>query len=763
MNDHKKNKTIGVTMIVKNESAILKRCLESVLNCIPKLDGVVICDTGSTDNTIEVAQKFGVDKDIPVYIYKHKWKNFGHNRTLSLNVARDKFDWMFLIDADMELKLSNSSKKFYVSELEDNIEFYLIEQKQESTAYYNVRIIRSDFDCFCFQPTHEYFRPRKGEAKTKRLDSLWFDDHEDGGAKEDKFKRDIRLLDNFLKEYKGDPIHLLRTHFYLAQSYCAIDQFEKAMVHYAIRAESESNVDIHPEEKYMARVQYAHCLRQLDRYDEALLAFLKAYNLRPFRNSAICMLVQMLISSEYTWHGSAFDLAFRAYLNNYPEKDNLFVNRQFHSWYPFMLLSFSGAELHKMSSQFNVGYLATEKLLLNTCDFDKRNNDKVPLKVRCLAVNTLGNYCKSIFQLFPQNHVHGRFIHKSQYGHEVLQKGGRQWYPCNPSIIKSRVSKDKLIMNLRLVDYKYDPNNGQYQHYSSQEKKYYSSSQLNDPSYKGQISTRNLIFQFDKKCLENKEFTLNLEEGVETYCQDTKPLDNTQTPYVGFEDIRLYKNMNNEYRFTATAPPYTPNGEIQTVHGSVNVGSGEVSNVKHCHLGDGFKGPSKNWGHIQLQGKDRFVYSLDPLIIISVDENTGLSTVQDEKKVKISSSTQLNIDLLGARGGSQYIPWENGFLSVFHFICTKHTKPHTRVYWHRFVYIGKVSQRVEMVSEPFYFLTTGVEFCCSLTNLDGKICLAYGRNDYLANYVTIMSYDLLKNMREHTKNVLSPLTLNKKK
>jgi glycosyltransferase involved in cell wall biosynthesis len=48
-------KKFSVVVIAKNEEKTLPRLLESVKG----VDEVVICDTGSTDNTIEVAKKYG--------------------------------------------------------------------------------------------------------------------------------------------------------------------------------------------------------------------------------------------------------------------------------------------------------------------------------------------------------------------------------------------------------------------------------------------------------------------------------------------------------------------------------------------------------------------------------------------------------------------------------------------------------------------------------------------------------------------------------
>jgi hypothetical protein len=49
------NKNLCLNMIVKNESKIISRLLESV---VPYIDCYCICDTGSTDNTIETIIDF---------------------------------------------------------------------------------------------------------------------------------------------------------------------------------------------------------------------------------------------------------------------------------------------------------------------------------------------------------------------------------------------------------------------------------------------------------------------------------------------------------------------------------------------------------------------------------------------------------------------------------------------------------------------------------------------------------------------------------
>ena len=87
---------LSVSMIVKNESSCLQKCLESVKSA----DEIVIVDTGSTDNTVEIAKKY-TDK---VYSGKdYLWRDdFAYSRNQSLSKCTG--DWVLIIDADEKLE-----------------------------------------------------------------------------------------------------------------------------------------------------------------------------------------------------------------------------------------------------------------------------------------------------------------------------------------------------------------------------------------------------------------------------------------------------------------------------------------------------------------------------------------------------------------------------------------------------------------------------------------------------------------------------------
>lgn len=84
--------TLGLSMIVKNEEAMLRRCLDSIA---PYVHEMVIVDTGSTDSTVEIVESYDAT------VYHHPWQNsFSEARNYAL--AQNTTDWIIQLDADEE-------------------------------------------------------------------------------------------------------------------------------------------------------------------------------------------------------------------------------------------------------------------------------------------------------------------------------------------------------------------------------------------------------------------------------------------------------------------------------------------------------------------------------------------------------------------------------------------------------------------------------------------------------------------------------------
>ena len=69
-----------------------------------RFDFWVICDTGSSDNTPQIVCDFFTKAGIPGELHSHPWVDFGHNRSRALEAAHDKTDYVFIFDADDELR-----------------------------------------------------------------------------------------------------------------------------------------------------------------------------------------------------------------------------------------------------------------------------------------------------------------------------------------------------------------------------------------------------------------------------------------------------------------------------------------------------------------------------------------------------------------------------------------------------------------------------------------------------------------------------------
>ncbi len=84
---------LTLSMIVKNEEANLRECLESVKDVA---DEIVIVDTGSTDNSLKIAEEFGAK------IFNFDWINdFSAARNYALKQSTG--NWILYLDADERL------------------------------------------------------------------------------------------------------------------------------------------------------------------------------------------------------------------------------------------------------------------------------------------------------------------------------------------------------------------------------------------------------------------------------------------------------------------------------------------------------------------------------------------------------------------------------------------------------------------------------------------------------------------------------------
>lgn len=117
---------LSIGMIVKNEEAILEKCLQSLeplRKAVPS--ELIIADTGSTDRTIEIAEKYADT------LFQIPWNgDFGAARNETLDRAQG--EWFFYIDADEVLDA-------------DCGELIHLLQSEEAKKYQTISMVRYEY------------------------------------------------------------------------------------------------------------------------------------------------------------------------------------------------------------------------------------------------------------------------------------------------------------------------------------------------------------------------------------------------------------------------------------------------------------------------------------------------------------------------------------------------------------------------------------------------------------------------------------------
>lgn len=127
---------ISATIICKNEEECILDCLESV----KELDEIVVCDTGSTDSTLQKVRELGWDH---IRITTHPWADhFSEARNACLDFATG--DWCVVIDADETISEGTvAALRTYLPLVEtDAVRFECVSASHPDHVHYMVRAHR---------------------------------------------------------------------------------------------------------------------------------------------------------------------------------------------------------------------------------------------------------------------------------------------------------------------------------------------------------------------------------------------------------------------------------------------------------------------------------------------------------------------------------------------------------------------------------------------------------------------------------------------
>lgn len=355
---------ICLSMIIKNESRVITRLLESAYRFI---DCFCICDTGSDDNTVELVENFMRERGVPGRVIHEPFRDFEYNRNFALRAAEatvvaaqgsfqtaeattvakegslteqgdgdGRPTHILLLDADMVFWGAGSESAgreptaaeiaaFRAVLAEDAHEAFYVFQGSEKFFYKNVRVVRTGLDIHYKSVTHEYIcTPEGARYHTFPRTQVFIHDVGDGGSKQNKFERDIRLLTADLEK---NPTNV-RSWFYLANSYHDSGKVEKAIEAYTRRIELGGWI----EEIFYSHYRIGQCYKRLGRPRDAIIAWMDAYQSFPYRIEPLYEIVH-----HYRCAGQN-NLAYMFYVTAdkvrraNPHPDFLFVNYEIYTW-----------------------------------------------------------------------------------------------------------------------------------------------------------------------------------------------------------------------------------------------------------------------------------------------------------------------------------------------------------------------------------------------------------------------------------------------
>ena len=669
---------ICLNMIVKNESRIIERLMLSVL---PLIDSYCICDTGSTDNTVELIQTFFEKHNIPGKIVTEPFQDFGYNRSFALKACNGlaNADYILLMDADMKLRVNPALN---IDELKKSLTqgAYYIYQGSDTFFYKNVRILKNDPEYSYWGVTHEFVKTPQGTVYVEIDRSrLFIDDIGDGGAKADKFERDVKLLLKGLEDNPGND----RYTFYLANSYRDGGMFKEAIERYHERIK----IGGWHEEVWHSYYCIGKCYQSMGDMPNAINAWLEAYQFYPNRIENLYRIVNHYrCIGKNTLAYSFYEIAKQELVKN-TAQDHLFLEKEVYDFkldYEFTVLAYYRnpnnldvvSACMKVFAQPHAPENLTRNVLSNYKFYTPRLKDLESQRFNLNIFKQIGNTLNLDSALISST----------------------------PSICIDPMIKSRLVVNLRYVNYRVG-DKGEY---------------INQAN----ILTKNIVAYVD---ISKPQWRLESD----TELKYNTSYDNL---YVGLEDVRI---MGYGGKLYFNANRGLGSGNMVIEHGQINLKSrSTLSNILDI---DGQNSIEKNW--VMFENSDRelkMIYGWYPLRIGNVVDHP-------ESKIDDKGNPVKKMVVTNQFNTPNFFRWLRGSTNgqrvgdEIWFICHLVSYEDRRYYYHIFVALDRKTMALKRYSRIFTFEKEKVEYTLGFVYLESsqELLIGYSLMDRETKYMTV--------------------------
>jgi tetratricopeptide (TPR) repeat protein len=659
MNLIQKPPTVCLNMIVKNESKIITRLFDSVINII---DCYCICDTGSTDNTVELIKAYFENMNIPGTVVIEPFKNFAHNRNFALKSAAGMSDYILLMDADMILQIKNFNKQ--------NLQMFdscYILQGNNNFYYQNMRIVKNNGLFSYIGVTHEYIStPSNNKLLHITKEELFITDYGDGGCKNDKFERDIKLLSDGII---AEPNNSERYHFYLANSYHDTGNFEKAIETY----EKRIKIGGWEQEIWYSYYRIGLCYKNLGKISDAVFTWMNAYDSLPVRIENLYEII------NHYRHTSKSKLA--GFFYNMA-KDSL--NKNKHVNRDSFLFLHNDIYTYKLDYEYTIfaSYIGVNNI-----------NDQVVTVLNNSGDSSINN------NLFSNMKFYKDVLKPSQvinFGNSIVKSindCNHIFYSSSSSLINNPY-ENGYLMNVRYVNYLID-NNGNY---------------LNCDKH---IITQNKYIKLSKdlKIINDTFLEFNFEDRR----------------YIGVEDVRIFYDVySSKMLFIGTG--YHKNNTIGIVTGEYNINENKLSSIDEiapfCH-----STCEKNWVFVDVKQSVNVIYKWYPLQICKINqEKKTLELTETKEMPRIFSHTRGSTSGFNYTKNTRIEGNDNINITISEqeiwFVLHMVSYENPRHYYH-IIAVFDDSMNLLRYSAPFKFHPEPIEYCLGLVVEDDRVLITY--------------------------------------
>ncbi|WP_309088953.1 glycosyltransferase [Domibacillus sp.] len=335
------NPFISLCMIVKNEEKVIERCLSSITHLV---DEVIIVDTGSTDKTKAISEKYTSK------IFNFEWvDDFSAARNFAASKASGK--WLLVLDADEYVDEENF--KGFIQELkEDKGQFDAYTAKilnftgnfgESLVQNLHDRIYKNTGEILYYRKIHEQFKHVEGKSLNIKNSSLLLFHSGYLNKTVNEKQKSIRNKELLQKEINVGPNKAF-DYFNYGNEYASTGDYAKALECYLEAYKGKS--DFRLSWVSTTLIQIIVCLMQLKRYNDALSVIKDAESI--YDSSAEILFLKGEI---FFLRGQLEDAkqAFKKIVNNQPKYNHIILRPDLKDQKPHTRL----AEIYLCEENYN--------------------------------------------------------------------------------------------------------------------------------------------------------------------------------------------------------------------------------------------------------------------------------------------------------------------------------------------------------------------------------------------------------------------------